>query len=296
MTEVEIIHDVVLTDEQVIKCEMHSFINLVNSIFFELQLLADELDSPEVFAAEMDTCILMVESFRKRALAIESVHKIESIGCRILQVVRLVIDKSGRRGLESSYINLESMLQVAEVRSREFLARFDLPGRWVTFRTREIREGLHQVLEAIARHSHGRFGFVYDQPGAALNYGFSLHIVGGHDGHISLPPIFIDCLRDLVANARKYTQPGGNIEAWIRQGESWLEISVSDTGAGIPADEIPTIVGFGVRGSNVQDHATRGGGFGLTKVWYATKQYGGRLWIASREGAGTRVRIRLPVP
>ena len=38
-----------------------------------------------------------------------------------------------------------------------------------------------------------------------------------------------------------------------------------------------------------------GGGFGLTKAFLVTKQLGGRFWIASDVGVGTRIRIRVPV-
>lgn len=39
-----------------------------------------------------------------------------------------------------------------------------------------------------------------------------------------------------------------------------------------------------------------GGGFGLTKAFYITKQFGGRFFIASECGVGTRIRILLPRP
>lgn len=39
-----------------------------------------------------------------------------------------------------------------------------------------------------------------------------------------------------------------------------------------------------------------GGGFGLTKAFLVTKQFGGRFWIRSEIGAGTRIRIEIPRP
>jgi len=296
MTEVEITQDIRLTDEQVIRCEMHSFTNLVNSIFYELQLLAGELGKTDVFFSEMALCEQIIASFHNRDQAIESVHRAESFGRRILEVARLEVAQSGRGDLGEYLENLEAMMEVVEVRTRELLARLDMPGGWVTFRTREILEGLRQVLDAIALNSHGRFGFVYDRPGSSDRYGFSLRISGARDGLISMPPFLIDCLRDLVANSRKYTEPGGTIKASLSQDPAWLEIAVEDSGRGIPPEEMERVVLFGVRGTNVQDLPTRGGGFGLTKVWYASKQYGGRLWIASDAGSGTRVRVRLPRP
>lgn len=44
------------------------------------------------------------------------------------------------------------------------------------------------------------------------------------------------------------------------------------------------------------DVRTPGGGFGLTKAFVKTREFGGRFWIASAPGVGTRVRLSLPAP
>jgi signal transduction histidine kinase len=111
-----------------------------------------------------------------------------------------------------------------------------------------------------------------------------------------MPPVFKDVMRDLVANARKYTTPGGHITFAVHESETELRFVVEDTGRGIPAAEIPTVVQFGRRASNVGDVRTMGGGFGLTKAVLVTKQFGGQFWIASEAGLGTRIRIVLPRP
>jgi signal transduction histidine kinase len=69
---------------------------------------------------------------------------------------------------------------------------------------------------------------------------------------------------------------------------------VEDTGKGIPADEIEQVVNYGTRARNVQDQETKGGGFGLTKAWFVTKQFDGRLWIESEEKIGTTITLQLP--
>lgn len=296
MQEIEIKQDIKLTDEQVIRCEMHSFTNLVNSVFYELQLLTEEIGKADVFASELTLCEQIIASFYKRDQAIESVNKAESFGRRILEVVQREVAKTGRTDLTEYLGNLESMMAVADVRTRELLARLDMPGQWASFQTQTILDGLRQVLDTIALTSHGRFEIVYDKPGSNDRYSFSLRITGDKDGRIDMPPIFIDCLRDLVANSRKYTPPGGSIQASLTQTPEALEIIVEDNGRGIPPAEIQQVVSFGFRGTNVRHMQTRGGGFGLTKAWYASKQYGGRFWIASEIDRGTRIRILLPRP
>lgn len=109
-----------------------------------------------------------------------------------------------------------------------------------------------------------------------------------------MPPVFIDVMRDLIANARKYTAPGGRINAGIWSSANELVLSVEDSGCGIPANEIERVIGFGRRGSNVTEQRTMGAGIGLTKAYYLTKKMQGRMWISSEEGQSTRVKITLP--
>ena len=113
-----------------------------------------------------------------------------------------------------------------------------------------------------------------------------------------MPVIFQDVMRDLIANARKYTSPGGRIDAGLYNSGTELRFIVQDNGVGIPEAELERVTEFGVRRSNVLDRKTRGGGFGLTKAYYVARKFGGRMWIHSSTEAptDTRLGIRLPVP
>jgi len=115
---------------------------------------------------------------------------------------------------------------------------------------------------------------------------------------IHMPAVFQDVMRDLLANARKYTQPGGTITAGLHDSGTHLRFVVADTGRGIPPGEIQSVVEFGRRGSNTQDRPTRGAGIGLTKAYYVTRKFGGRMFVQSTgvPGEGTRIEIRLPLP
>ncbi|MFP4244276.1 MAG: sensor histidine kinase, partial [Ectothiorhodospira sp.] len=108
------------------------------------------------------------------------------------------------------------------------------------------------------------------------------------------PAVFQDVIRDLLANARKYTPPGGRILAGLKDTGSELRFVVEDSGMGIPEHQIQQVVDFGFRADNVRDRRTQGGGFGLTKAYWVTRRCGGRMWIDSALGLGTRIRIQLP--
>jgi signal transduction histidine kinase len=111
-----------------------------------------------------------------------------------------------------------------------------------------------------------------------------------------MPAVFQDVIRDLLANARKYTDPGKSIQSGLHESNSTLRFIVRDTGIGIPEKEIEDIITFGRRGSNAKERPTRGGGFGLTKAYYVTKKFNGRMWIESplRGNRSTGIEIILP--
>ncbi|KAK2958340.1 putative sensor histidine kinase [Blattamonas nauphoetae] len=126
-----------------------------------------------------------------------------------------------------------------------------------------------------------------------------LHLnVRGPNGSdwIAIPPIFQDIMRDILMNARKYCYPGGTLWGEMVSNGETVTIKVKDNGRGIPEDEVRQCVHFGFRGSNVTDRRTLGAGYGLTKAYVFTKQFGGTFEIRTRLGVGTVFLITLPVP
>ncbi len=99
---------------------------------------------------------------------------------------------------------------------------------------------------------------------------------------------------NLLSNAVKYTEPGGTITLKAeRQGET-VQISVTDTGIGIPLDKIDTIAEPFSR-SNTPAHIAEGGtGLGLSIVDALVRLHNGELDIESQIGRGTTVTVTLP--
>ena len=152
-------------------------------------------------------------------------------------------------------------------------------------------------LAAVEQNSRGRFGIVYNLASQGTNdYLVQLNFEAQSRRLLSMPAVFKDVMRDLIANARKYTPSGGMITAGLVETDKHLRFVVKDTGRGIPGPELQSVVHFGKRGSNVGEVRTLGGGFGLTKAFLVTKQFGGRIWIQSEIGAGTQVTIEIPRP
>ncbi len=108
-------------------------------------------------------------------------------------------------------------------------------------------------------------------------------------------------LSNLLDNAVKYSPEGGDIIVAVRRvhldgaGYSWAELTVTDQGLGIPADELPHIFDRFHRARNVAGRVA-GTGLGLVAAKQIVEQHGGQITVTSREARGTTVTIRLPIP
>ncbi|MGY1810410.1 ATP-binding protein [Blastococcus sp. SYSU D00669] len=98
---------------------------------------------------------------------------------------------------------------------------------------------------------------------------------------------------NLVANAVKYTFVGG-IRVALRAGADGFELTVADTGVGIPAEELPRLF---ERFHRVADSAARsreGSGLGLALVRELVGLHGGSVTVASTPGEGSTFTVRVP--
>lgn len=99
---------------------------------------------------------------------------------------------------------------------------------------------------------------------------------------------------NLVSNAIKYTPPGGQVTVAVELDDTGrVEISITDTGAGIPKDQQPRIFERFYRADD-QAEAIPGSGLGLALVREQVIANGGELEMSSEEGVGTTFTVRLP--
>ena len=102
-------------------------------------------------------------------------------------------------------------------------------------------------------------------------------------------------LINLVDNAVKYTPAGGAVTVRVRPtSDGRLELSVSDTGIGIPRGDLPRITERFYRVDKARSRELGGTGLGLAIVKHLVLAHGGDLAIDSEEGRGTTVRVLLP--
>ncbi len=114
-----------------------------------------------------------------------------------------------------------------------------------------------------------------------------------------LPPLLGNPVRlrqmlvNLVGNAQKYTQPGGEIRVLARVEGEQVILQVSDDGPGIPLADQPYIFDKFYRASNIPPDV-HGTGLGLAIVKSIVETHQGRIWVDSLPGHGSHFTVVLP--
>jgi two-component system phosphate regulon sensor histidine kinase PhoR len=100
-------------------------------------------------------------------------------------------------------------------------------------------------------------------------------------------------LVNLIHNAIKFTPPGGRIDVTAKVGGDMLVVSVSDTGVGISADDLPRVFERFYKA----DRARGGGGtgLGLAIAKHVVEAHGGQIWVESVEGRGATFSFSIPL-
>ena len=101
-----------------------------------------------------------------------------------------------------------------------------------------------------------------------------------------------DIITNLLTNAAKYTPHGGTVTLETRTAGPDAIVRVSDTGIGIPREELPHITGRFYRGTNSAQ--VSGSGIGLAIVDELVRGHHGTMDVISEEGQGTEVTITIP--
>jgi two-component system phosphate regulon sensor histidine kinase PhoR len=101
-------------------------------------------------------------------------------------------------------------------------------------------------------------------------------------------------LINLLENAVKFTPEGGRIAVSGSAAPGRVVLSVSDTGVGIPPDEVPRIFERFYRVDRSRDRREGGTGLGLAIAKHLVQAMGGTIQVESAQGAGTTFRVTLP--
>ena len=106
----------------------------------------------------------------------------------------------------------------------------------------------------------------------------------------------IQVVINLISNAVKFTPEGSiTIVAWHEIEGGWVQVAVSDTGAGIAEADLDKVFEPFAQASEGRALGARGTGLGLPICREIVEHHGGRLWLQSRVGAGSTFQFTLPL-
>ncbi len=116
-----------------------------------------------------------------------------------------------------------------------------------------------------------------------------------------LPSVSIDAekisivIDNLINNAIKYTPEGGAVALTVRKRARDIEVSVADTGIGIPKEQQRQVFNQFFRARNAKLYATAGTGLGLYMAKNIVENHGGAMDFTSAENEGTSIRFTIPL-
>ncbi|MBD3271447.1 MAG: HAMP domain-containing protein [Elusimicrobia bacterium] len=117
------------------------------------------------------------------------------------------------------------------------------------------------------------------------------------------PPVYIDppkirqVITNLIGNALKFTPENGEVNISYHVTDDFLQVSVSDTGIGIPADQVESVFEQFKKVKNDQGPGggkTKGTGLGLSICKGIIQAHGGRIWAESIVNRGSTFHFTLP--
>lgn len=180
----------------------------------------------------------------------------------------VLIEKSGRRLLET----LDAVLNLSKLEAGEMelsLGPVNLS---------EEAEEAAQLFEPQAEEANIALRVCTDGPVWARADEGGLHMA----------------LRNLISNAVKYTEAGGEVWVRARSGEEGPALEVEDTGIGMDPDTVPELFEAFRQESEGTGRTHEGSGLGLAVTKRAVNQMGGQIQVETEKGTGTCVTVQFP--
>jgi two-component system, OmpR family, sensor histidine kinase SenX3 len=144
-------------------------------------------------------------------------------------------------------------------------------------------------LDALVREEEQRYREQADAAGLVLSVTTPrVPPVRGSSRDLSL------LVRNLIDNAIRYTKDGGSVDVDVRSSDGWVEMSVSDSGAGIPSRDLARVFERFYRVDRARSRETGGTGLGLAIVKHVAENHGGDVTVQSELGRGSVFTVRIP--
>jgi PAS domain S-box-containing protein len=180
------------------------------------------------------------------------------------------------------YIASESQRLTSIVDTLLNVARLDTGDLQVNLSETDVRDVVGEVLESVSAVDLNGHRFVVKLPDHPL-------------AATADPEKLRQVCAILVENALRYSPDGGTVTVGAARRKDTVEVSVADEGIGIPQADQEQIFRKFYRGADADLRAGAGGtGLGLFIARGLVTAMGGRIWVSSREGEGSRFAFELP--
>jgi signal transduction histidine kinase len=227
-----------------------------------------------------------VESLKNNFLSLIS-HDLKNPLAKIQGITDRLLSTPEKTNLDSLHEDLESIQRTSE-ELRQYIASIlqltRVEARNIKL-TKEVCD-INMIVEDVAHRV---------QPLAAQK---KVEI------RLNLEPIFsievdrnliAEVLLNLVENAVKYSDEGSSIEINSQEIDNQVRVEVSDNGGGIAEEDLPKVFDKFYRGTGEKTLKVTGTGLGLYLVKYFIELHGGKVFINSQVGVGTKIGFFLPL-
>jgi signal transduction histidine kinase len=148
-------------------------------------------------------------------------------------------------------------------------------------------------LRTVAAHAAQTVDFTMQQRSHRMTTSFPDAPVWLQADPARLEQVFVN----LLLNAAKYTDAGGNVGLFVEREEGEAIVRIRDSGIGIAPDVLPHVFDLFVQADPSSHRADAGLGIGLAVVRSLVERHGGRVTVASvGPGQGSEFMVRLPTP
>jgi len=215
---------------------------------------------------------LVTHELRAPVAAIQSYLRLILDGYVPSEKQRAIIEKSERRALEQLALisDLLDLARLQEKREEEKVMSVDVA---------DVLQGVTDLMQARAQEKDLLFS-VEIEPGVPP--------VQANPEHIK------QLWTNLISNAIKYTEPGGIVVVSLSQNPNYVVGVVRDTGIGMAPEQLAHIFEEFYRTEEAKVMEHQGTGLGLTIVKRIVESYGGRVWVESEKGKGSKFSFALP--
>ncbi len=216
---------------------------------------------------------LVTHELRAPVAAIQSYLRLILDGYVPQEKQNEIIAKSERRALEELAL-ISDLLDLAQLQERQREGR-DLESVDVA----DVLNGVTDLMQARAEEKDLMFS-VQIEP--------------------DLPPVQANPERikqlwtNLISNAIKYTESGGIVVVTLSQNPNYVVGTVRDTGIGMTPEQLTHIFEEFYRTEEAKAMERQGTGLGLSIAKRIVESYGGRMWVESEKGKGSKFSFALP--